>query len=176
MKKECAMERFRKPNIDTPLCMFGPGGDYVSTFNAQAAAKPSEKESPLGQVLTAIAEIIGATIQPEILTEIACALPEAYEPQKTAPITQKTTDCQEATEDGVRKADHAQTTRNAPPCRVVSKEPMLFGDDWGIGGKLKYQPNHRVRTHRRTSRKKTFSPIHRQGTLFEINTCGRKTA
>jgi hypothetical protein len=153
--------------------MFGPGGDYVNTFNASPSSRPSEKESPLGQVLTAIAEIIGATIQPEILTEIACALPAVYEPKKTV----SETPChQEKPEDGVRKANYTQTARNAPPSGTFPKEPMLFGDDWGIGGKLKYQPNHRVRTHRRASRKKAAGPIHRQGSLFEINKPGKKTA
>jgi hypothetical protein len=167
------MERFRKPNNDIPLCKFGPGGDYVNAFNASVPAKPPEKESPLGQALTAIAEIIGATIQPEILTEIACALPAAYEPQKPVSETQ---DYQEKPEDGVRKADYAKTVRNTPPSGKLSKEPMLFGDDWGTGSKLKYQSNHRVRTHRRASRKKAAGPIHGQGTLFEINKSGRKTA
>lgn len=167
------MERFRKLNDDIPLCKFGPGGDYVNTFNASTSPKPAEKESPLGQVLTAIAEIIGATVHPEILTEIACALPAAYEPQK--PVSE-THDHQEKPEDGVRKANHTQTTQNTLPSGKLSKEPMLFGDDWGTGSKLKYQPNHRVRTHRRASRKKAAGPVHRQGTLFAINQVGRKTA
>ena len=167
------MERFRKSNNDTPLCKFGPGGDYVNAFDVPVSPKPSKKDSPLGHVLTAIAEIIGATVQPEILTEIACALPAAYEPQ---PTTLKTQDNREATEDGFRKADHPKAVRGTSTRGNLSKEPMLVGNDWGIGKGLKYQPDHRVRTHRRTSRKKAIGPVHRQGTLFEINQRGRKTA
>ena len=69
------MKRFNRTNKSNPLCKFGPGGDYVSEWDTPNASPPPCKESHLGQVLNVIAEIIGATVQPEILTEIACALP-----------------------------------------------------------------------------------------------------
>ena len=167
------MERFRNTSRDIPLCKFGPGGDYTSEWKAAASSGSSNTESPLGHVLNAIAEIIGATVQPEILTEIACALPP--EPQSTTPPT-NIKENQESHEDGEQHTDHTKTIPHTVPSGKLSKEPLLFGNDWGIGTGLKYQPGHRVRTHRRASRKRTADSLHGQGTLFEVNKPGRKTA
>lgn len=167
------MERFNKSKNDIPLCKFGPGGDYVNEWKALPSTQSSNKESPLGQVLNAIAEIIGATVQPELLTEIACALPP--EPKKGVPEKNNLI-CQENKEDGYHQPDHSKTIPSPVPGGKLSKEPLLFSNDWGVGGGLKYKSNHRVRTHRKASRKKAAGPFNGQGTLFETHKPGRKTA
>jgi hypothetical protein len=167
------MKRFSQTNKGAPLCKFGPGGDYVDEWDTSHVSGPLQKESHLGQVLTVIAELIGATVQPEILTEIACALPVEAEIEKPLP---KTLSFQEKTADGAKHTNHTQATRNASAGRKLSKEPMLFSDDWGAGGGAKHQPNHRIRTHRRASRKRTAGSVNGQGTLFTIDQLGRKTA
>ena len=76
------MDRFKNKRMDIPLCKFGPGGDYTSELYAEELGtlnQPQEPVSPLGKVLNAIADIIGATVQPERLTDIACALPIEHE-------------------------------------------------------------------------------------------------
>jgi hypothetical protein len=167
------MKRFSQTNKNAPLCKFGPGGDYVDEWDAPGVSAPQPKESHLGQVLNVIAEIIGATVQPEILTEIACALPVEADNKK--PLSKKIS-FQEKTADGSQQTNHAQAARNTSAGQKLSKEPMLFCDDWGAGGSAKHQPNHRIRTHRRASRKRDAGPINGQGTLFTIDPLGRKTA
>jgi len=167
------MKRFSQTNKGAPLCKFGPGGDYVDEWDAPSVLGPQPKESHLGQVLTVIAELIGATVQPEMLTEIACVLPVEAEIEKPLP---KKISFQENATDGSQHTNHAQATRNATAGRKLSKEPMLFCDDWGAGGGAKHQPNHRIRTHRRASRKRTAGSVNGQGTLFTIDQLGRKTA
>jgi hypothetical protein len=166
------MERFRQENKNAPLCKFGPGGDYVDEWDAPSEAV-EHKETHLGQVLNVIAEIIGATVQPEILTEIACALP--VEGDSKASLPEKSNN-QETQADGPKHTSYPKAARNASASRKLSKEPMLFGDDWGTGGGTKHKPNHRLRTHRRASRKRPVGAVNGQGTLFEIDTLGRKTA
>jgi hypothetical protein len=167
------MERFRQTNQNTPLCKFGPGGDYVSEWDAVNAAPAEHKETHLGQVLNVIAEIIGATVQPEILTEIACALPVEEDSHTSLP---EKSNNQEIQADGPKHTSYPKAARNASTSRKLSKQPMLFGDDWGTGTSTKHKPNHRLRAHRKPSRKRPVGPVHGQGTLFEVDTLGRKTA
>ena len=104
------MERFRQTNNNAPLCKFGPGGDYVDEWDAPAVVIPKEhKETHLGQVLNVIAEIIGATVQPEILTEIACALPVESENKVSLSNTEG---IQEAKADGPKYTDYPKAARN----------------------------------------------------------------
>lgn len=166
------MKRFNRTNKSSPLCKFGPGGDFVDEWDAPSAS-PQHNESHLGQVLNVIAEIIGATVQPEILTEIACALP--VKSDSKTPVLNKLS-IQEKTADGLQLVNHSQAARNTSTGGKLSKEPMLFSDDWGTGSSVKHKPNHRLRTHRRTARKKTAGAFNGQSTLFEINPIGRKTA
>ena len=50
---------------------------------------------------------------------------------------------------------------------VLRKESLLFGDDCGISNPAKRKSNNRVRTHRRTTRKKAAQWDKGQGSLFE---------
>jgi len=170
------MDRFKNKKTEVPLCKFGPGGDYISELkpdNLNILNPEDENMSPLGKVLYVIADIIGSTVQPEILTEAACVLPTAQtsgkpryqEIIKNVQSTTQSTD-----------GDHPKTTAGPSANWKLSTEPMLFSNDWGTGSGTHYKSSYRVRTHRRSSRKKAVSPIHGQGSLFEAHRPRRKTA
>ena len=161
------MKRFIQTNKNTPLCKFGPGGDYVSEWDAANIAPAEHKETHLGQVLNVIAEIIGATVQPEILTEIACALPVGN--NSKTPLSSN----QENKVDGSEDTNHTKTAGNTSTSRKLLEEPMLFSDDWGTGGGTKRKPSHGVRAHRRAARKKSHRAVERQGTLFAPHGSGQ---
>jgi len=153
------MNRFEKTKQDIPLCKFGPGGDYVNSWSAPESPMPQERHSPLGKVLNLIAEILGAAVQPEILTEIACALP-------TEPLNLQTAS-REKTENEPAYSHHTPPASYAAAGKTSCTEAMLFGDDWGTGCGPAHQPDHRVRARRRTSRKRPSGTFNRQGTLFD---------
>lgn len=161
------MNRFGKIKQDIPLCKFGPGGDYVSSWSAPEPSKPQEEHSPLGKVLNLIAEILGAAVQPEILTEIACALP-------TEPLNPQTAS-REKTKNEPAYSHNTPPASYTPSGKTVCTEAMLFSDDWGIGCGPAHQSGHRIRTRRRTSRKRPSGTFNRQGTLFDTHT-GRRSA
>jgi hypothetical protein len=166
------MDRFRNKQMDIPLCKFGPGGEYINELHADDVElhhQPDDAASPLGKVLYAIADVIGATVQPEMLMEIACALPIEDEQSPT---------CSKESQQDAQPANrrHPQTTSG--PCAnwKLSKEPLLFSNDWGTGTETRHKSGHRVRTHRRPARKKADGAIHGQGSLFEADRKRRKTA
>jgi len=171
------MDRFNR-KMDVPLCQFGPGGDFTSQYDSEKPASPAaDGISPLGKVLNLIAEVIGATVQPEILTEIACALPPFDLQNGANSIMSSEESCPDDQTALVGKyANQPQTTSSLKTNRPLAGQPMLFSNDWRIGPGAQHKPGHRLRTHRRTARKKAADAVHRQGSLFETNGCRRKTA
>jgi hypothetical protein len=82
---------------------------------------------------------------------------------------------------GVRRGAYAEAGSVTKHNRGVSDQPGLFADDWRIGAAAKHKPNNRIRAHRAVAKKRTcvgtavsFDPD--QGTLFELDFQGAKTA
>lgn len=169
------MDRFNK-NMDVPLCKFGPGGDFTNQYDSEKPAMPTaDGISPLGKVLNLIAEVIGAAVQPEILTEIACALPPVDALTNTDTSSSKETRPDDQTQ-FAQSPDQPQAASGAKTNRPLAGQPLLFSNDWRTGAGPQHKPGHRIRTCRRASRKKTAPPVYRQGSLFETHACRRKTA
>jgi hypothetical protein len=82
---------------------------------------------------------------------------------------------------GVRRGAYAAAGPVAEHNRGVSDQPGLFADDWRAGAAVKHKPNNRIRTHRTTAKKRAcvgsaVSFDQGQGTLFELDFKGAKTA
>jgi hypothetical protein len=60
--------------------------------------------------------------------------------------------------------------------RWVSDQPGLFTDDWRAGGTIKHKPHYSIRAHRAVAKKRTCFRPGGQGTLFEADFKGAKTA
>lgn len=170
------MDRF-KTNMDVPLCKFGPGGDFTCQYDSEKPAlPPADGVSPLGKVLNLIAEVIGAAVQPEIFTEIACALPPVDVPNNADSISLSEETLLNEQTAPAPFADQPQTTPSLKTNRPLAGQPLLFSNDWRTGTGAQHKPGHRVRAHRRAPRKKPAPAIYRQGSLFETHACRRKTA
>ena len=158
--------------MDGPVCKFGPGGDFVREWPARKKMSKST-ETPLGKVLTTIAEILGTTIRPELLTAADghwdISINKLF---KGSPFKEEPSDADNRS----NQNDQSASTGSVKSNSNVQAEPLLFADDRGAGRKVKRKPNYRIRTHRRTSKKRTSLQFKGQGTLFEINGASQPAA
>ncbi len=159
--------RFGNINLgmEVPICKFGPGGDFVREWPARKKVSKSMKNQ-LGEVLVTIAEILGATISPELLAaadgHCDISINKLF---KGTSFTEKTSDA----DNGSKRNDQSSSTGSVNSNINVQGEALLFSDDRRARRKVKRKPNYRIRTHRRSSKKRVSVQLEGQGTLFEIN-------
>jgi hypothetical protein len=138
-----------------PVCKFGPGGDFVSNWPGKPVDYLKHSQSPLTKLLYSISKLINAA-QAEHQQEYSVNITEgtnAAQPNtKTIPTSSSNSD--------------------------VQGQTLLFADDSRTGTGTVHKQKHRVRTHRRTTKKRPAIGIAGQqtGTLFETNGSGVKTA
>ena len=146
----------------TPLCKFGPGGDFVSCWPGSVPDGIEWRPGPVRRLLGMIGECIGAVISPELFTEL---IGDVDDEIKEFQVLSR-----EKLSDAINKpksADNASSVRGAGGNFKIRGQAMLFADDRGTGQRAKRKPHHRVRAHRRPARKKTRDEITGTGTLFE---------
>jgi hypothetical protein len=160
------VKRFKVGDDKQPLCKFGPGGEYVYNWPGENADLANANKNALGKVLRALAQIIGATINCELLAELQSdAAAEIKDAVKDKLPKEKT----ESAYKKHTKPNYSPTIRGAKANKTVPAQPMLFGDNGRTCRRVRHKQTNRLRAHRRTSRKKTPCQIKGQGTLFEIN-------
>jgi hypothetical protein len=160
---------------EQPLCKFGPGGDFVHEMSPkQALPTVPRHENPLGKVLEIIGEMIGAAIGPELL------LDQPKQPEKEF---NKQTILVEKTKHENNQSGfdyyHPQTTGRTQGNRGVLCQAMLFADDGRDRTLSGRKTTHRIRAHRRTSRKRIDRNIREgqgSGSLFTAYETSKKTA
>jgi hypothetical protein len=148
-----------------PVCRFGPGGDYVSAWPADwtnPADHPKSAAARLLNVLEGMIDILrGSPARRNI--EVIGPMEIAIE--------------QEGQLYGAKdRAAYTTTGSVAKRNRWVSDQPGLFADDWRAGGTIKHKPNYSIRAHRAVAGKRTCFGPGGQGTLFEADFKGAKTA
>lgn len=166
----------RRFNIDDgkqPLCKFGPGGDYVYNWPGENDALTTAGRNSLGRVLSALAQIIGATINCELLSEFQSASAAEIKDAVKGKLPKEKT---ESANKKPRKPHYSATIRGAKENTTFPAQPMLFADNGRTCRRVRHKQTHRVRAHRRTSRKRATCEIKGQGTLFEINGPGQSAA
>jgi len=167
------MQMNRNPqNEFEPVCSFGPGGDFTCVWKPDMFALPSQNR--LAIVLTTLTEIATAILGSEPETVVsASANPHSAE---AALLCREGTAkyAKENTND--RQCAHSTTTTTAKSDLLFSDEPMLFPDNRRIGLRTAYKPKHRIRTYRRTTKKRTAFNLVVQGSLFAIDSKSAKTA
>jgi hypothetical protein len=167
-------KRFNNRFSEPPVCKFGPGGEFIQELSENAVLfKSQPPENPLGKVLEVIAGIIGVAVGPELLIDQPQQQDNAPKEQIYKTKAEKTTYEHIQSEFGHH---HSQTTGRAAGNRNVSGQPMLFADDGRTGPFAGCKSAHRIRTHRRASRKRHGRTVPRQGTLFTAYETGKKTA
>ena len=132
-----------------------------------------QKENALGKVLATIAEILGTTIRPELLTAADGHWDIGINKQlKQGPFTEETS----GADNRSNRNDQSASTGSVKSNSNVRGGALLFADDRGACRKVKRKPNYRIRTHRRTSKKRFSAQCEGQGTLFEINGASQPAA
>ncbi len=126
-----------------PLCKFGPGGQYQNDWSMSQPIT-GRSTSAIGKLLDIIAEMAGLTEEPQPLT--------------TKQVINETT--QQA---------NAKTAPNSASTGRLSSQPTLFSDDIGIGSHSKARANNRLRTPRRTAKKRNVNRLQWQSTLFGVD-------
>ena len=160
-----------------PVCRFGPGGDYESVWPGEWIEQAAQPKNAIGRLLDVIAgmtdvlrggrsiEVIG----PDKITERIVFEQEnkSYESDERGA--------------GIRRGAYAAAGSDAKHHCGLSDQPGLFADDWRISTAAKHKPNNRIRAHRTASKKRAcvgaaVSFDESQGTLFELDFKGAKTA
>ena len=154
-----------------PLCKFGPGGDFVTNWPEGNYKRRERIDNPLGRVLGAIADIIGATVKPELISELT------HKPDIKRLINANTESEDKASAaPKTSQPNHAETISGTKADSTIRGEPMLFADDRGTGRRVRRKPNHRIRAHRRTAKKRSSDKSSGQGTLFDLNAKSQSAA
>ena len=158
------METGRFNNEDmTPICKFGPGGEYVS-FLPKEYAEIASPNNPLAKALEKIAKIMG--------TPIKSVSPVSLKPVKIYSMEE-----QGESEPNTKSiACIAASVGNSQADSKLSKQQSLFSVDAGACRAGGNKPAYRIRAYRRPARKRTAGKIGRQGTLFDDNLVRAKTA
>ena len=144
-----------------PLCMFGPGGDFTSTWPRGSVFSRKSEDKKLTKIVGSLGEIIYrllTTSESQRHVRLAGELSEQMGKLKYANKSSNGDEVADSSSSSVGKSH-----------RLFSGEPMLFADDWRAGVRSGHKPKHHVRSHRRTSKKRTSGVIDGQGTLFEAN-------
>ena len=148
------------------------GGEFVSNWPGKDVKKVTAG-NPLGKVLSTIAEMIGATISPELLCEVGAESGDNIKSPNNTETQKEETSSGDTKSDGPDYAASAGSSQSNSPIR---EEAMLFGDDRRVSGGAKSKPQYRVRARRRASKKRTTYKLSGQGTLFETDSAGQSAA
>ena len=149
------------PKPIEPVCMFGPGGDFVSAWPAGSLFSRKPEDKKLTKIVGSLGEIIYRLLtSSESLRHVRLAGELSGQMGKLKYASKPS--------NGVQVADSSSSSVGKSH-RLFSGEPMLFADDWRAGARTGRKPKHHVRSHRRTSKKRTSGVIDGQGTLFEAN-------
>jgi hypothetical protein len=154
-----------------PLFKLGPGGEFSYEIIENQEKPVSETVSnPLLKVLEVIADLVGGSIQPELLMEDALA--------NLKTPAQPVSEVENIAHENQSQSSHHHTQAVGSPSgnRKLSGQALLFADDGRTGRHTGRKPANGIRTYRRTARKKSGGAIQRQGSLFSPYAKGKKTA
>jgi len=156
-----------------PLCKFGPGGDFIAVWQPEPA-EPLGRLSSLTELLTSTLGIaaIMAGLRP---SNLPVDLTAAARCGKYAACVREKVKNVVGNSRPHSTADSAPATTIADS-GVLSREPMLFPHNSGIGSRIKHKPKYRIRAYRRAAQKRTAFRLSEQGSLFELDLPIARTA
>ena len=129
--------------------------------------------NPLGKLLGTIAEMIGATIHPGLVSELM-DVEGMFDIEKISQdlMKEKTASAKAKSDE----RDYASPTSGIEADSPIPGQALLFGNDRGTGKRVKRKPKYRIRTYRRVAKKRAAEQIEGQGTLFEVNPASQSAA
>jgi len=162
-------ERFEQDN--QPICKFGPGGDFTYVWPPESIDVPSTCQNSLSKVLNSVAEIVTTMLGadpgavPLLNLKSQNNTKRIFFPKEKLKYAVKNDKSNNSTSTTITKSD----------CKLP-EQSLLFADDKRTCIRNKPKQKHRIRAHRKTSRKKPPVNTVQQGSLFETNFQGAKTA
>ena len=157
-----------------PLCTFGPGGDFVSFWPKQHSTSRNAVPNSLALLLERLARIINAKLTPDF--DASAASHKITHQPKTLTLPEKGNLEYEVKNAKSEKPTDAETTAVIKSNCDLQDQQMLFPDDCRAGLSTGHKPKHRIRTYRRTTKKKAPAQLPGQGSLFEADFRCAKTA
>ena len=148
---------------EEPLCCFGPGGTYVSFWPLSQEKTKGVLSAGIRGVLEMLGVLMGVCPSDVPQRTLDTSLHQWKEPMHD-------TQCS-----ATGASDTASTSDIGGHLRFPA-EPMLFSDDSRVSRRTQPKPKYRVRTYRRTPRKRASLDSPGQGTLFEVDVPRAKTA
>ena len=148
----------RQGNIHniSPVCRFGPGGDFVNNWPGNAEQYLKKSQNPISKLLCSISKIID-TMQEQ--SDSVVTIDNTSDPYQEKALDNATNN----------EFTNTQTVTTAPDGCDVEGQKLLFTDDSRTSPTVEHKPKHRVRTHRRTAKKRPALRIAGQGSLFEAH-------
>ena len=161
-----------------PLCRFGPGGDFITCWDSEPIG-PEYSSNRIAKLMISIIEALSVSIG--IRQKIAFMNINHFGQEESDSTNEVDVFDKEATHNAVKSTESAERNDSATASAAeddsrLPAEPMLFPDAGGDGRRIKYQPKHRIRTYRRTAKKRPAFRFCEQGSLFEGQFRSARTA
>jgi hypothetical protein len=155
-----------------PVCRFGPGGDYESVWPGVWIEQAAQPKNAIGRLLDVIAGMTDVIRGGSRYVEVTGPI-DIEQENKSYESNQRGA--------GLRRGAYAAAGSDAKHNCGLSDQQGLFADDWRISSTAKHKPNNRIRAHRAVAKKRAsigsaVSFDKSQGTLFELDFQGAKTA
>ena len=149
----------RSHNPFSPLCRFGPGGDFTSDWPGSEDYSTNISGNRLLRALKLLSEIITTAAGGEFnAAQKKGNLKYAHENREND------------------KSANAASDADPKIYKLVPGQSVLFPDDSRIGKRTANKPKYRVRTYQRTAKKRHGHSKSRQGSLFDVDHKSAKTA
>ena len=148
---------------DSPLCRFGPGGEYLYNWPPSNYKYKLPVQDKLTRVLMTISDMIGDFVKcpPDIVNQ---------------PQTTETVSGNPKHEKSALLATNTSPDANIKSHQYLPKQQMLFSDDCRACKSNINKPKHNIRTHRKPANKRPALHIAGQGSLFDDNFKSAKSA
>ena len=150
-----------------PVCRFGPGGDYESVWPGDWMEQATQPKNAIGRLLDVIAGMTDVLRGGNRCVEVAGPMDIELENKSYESDERRTS---------TRRGAYAEAGSVTKHHRGVSEQQGLFADDRRAGGVAGRKPNYRIRAHRAVAKKRACFEPAGQGTLFEPDFKGAKTA
>ena len=156
-----------------PICKFGPGGDFIATWQPEPSAS-SEVSNCVVNLLISIVEALAVAIGLKRIGSNA--------PLRNAFYSDELTGCHKEEVINVFSNRKTENTADSTSTATIDNgssfpgEPLLFPNLSRDGNRIKHKSKHNIRTYRRTAKKRSAFSLSKQGSLFESQFQGIQSA
>ncbi|MBN2456265.1 MAG: hypothetical protein JXB29_07005 [Sedimentisphaerales bacterium] len=158
----------------SPICKFGPGGDFVTLWMPEWVTPLSRSPNFLRKMFNLLDELTDAVFAGEYAKNL-----EEFIPAQGC-INQKADPCEKKAYASPNSftacRGYCPSITNMKTHRLLLEQKLLFADNGRINISNGHKPKHRIGTHHRTPRKRHAFNLSRECTLFEVDSKNARTA